>query len=163
MQTTDAVRAALELLNSVAASDQAEGASIAADIFHALNGNEWLSGPRYHFDAQNPEHSNVQVLERTLLQRVRSDPATDAASSMVWALGKRYNPELRSFFIEVIEKTLAERAPALYQAIIALDNLDEPCLRNVGTFSAQDHDHNRRLAQRVLAAAAQDSSHDLHE
>jgi hypothetical protein len=150
----DAITAATALVRSKRTQDQAQGGTIAAAVFEALNGNAWWGGSEHHFNPQAADDRNVLELERALMEAVRCDAHAAAAGTMVWALGKRYKPELRAFFLEVLQQTLAKTPPALYQALTALNTLDEPCLRDVHSFSAEDHDRNRQLAEAVLRSVS---------
>lgn len=85
----DALSAANILIHSDFRSDQAEGAWLAADVFEALNGNEWRPHPRYCFDSHSADESSIASLEQALLHAARSDPAADVTGVMVFALGKR--------------------------------------------------------------------------
>jgi hypothetical protein len=52
--------------------------------------------------------------------------------------------------------TVRPETPDTSETPAPLNNLDEPSLRSVHSFCAQDHEHNRDLARRVLQAASQE-------
>jgi hypothetical protein len=68
----------------------------------------------------------------------------------VFALGKRYDPDLTGFFVEVLRNYLTGDAGVLYQAMIALDNLGAPVFGGRTSMSVLAEAENRALAAEFL-------------
>ena len=72
-------------------------------------------------------------------------------SSAYWALGKRHDPRDLTSLVAVLHRELPRDADAVYQILIALENLGEPVFppEQRGR-SSRDHESNRAAAQRYL-------------
>lgn len=89
-----------------------------------------------------------------LVKRIENPEEGDARflPSMFFALGKRYDPTLLTFFRTALRSALAASPESIYQILIALDNLDETVFapdRN-DSFSVLDEELNRRDALAYL-------------
>ena len=63
-------------------------------------------------------------------------------------LGKKHDPELKAFFITRLKNTIDSNIKAAYQAMIALDNLNEAILTN--SSSITEHELNYKLGKQYL-------------
>ena len=73
-------------------------------------------------------------------------------SSAYWALGKRHDPRDLTSLVAVLHRELPRDADAVYQILIALENLGEPVFPpEHRAHSSRDHDSNRAAAQRYLS------------
>jgi hypothetical protein len=81
----------------------------------------------------------------------------DAAQrgAVVWVLGKFHRPELRGFFERVLREELAGEGAVLWQALVALDNLEPGILRENGGGSILDVERNRVIARERLERIAE--------
>lgn len=67
--------------------------------------------------------SNAVLQVKVFLEQVEAgNPLTGTA---IFALGKRFDPGLKVFFIKMLRKILDINSHAVYQTLIALNNLDE--------------------------------------
>jgi len=85
------------------------------------------------------------ALQRFARDAEVSDPLVGTA---IWALGKRFDTELKSFFVDMLERTYQTNPHAGYQCMIALDNLNEDILPGGG--SAMEIQRNTGLAEAYL-------------
>ena len=123
-------------------------------LFDQANGRELAS----YETSQLLEHSlngeDPVSISKLLVDLIRRDKSLDAyyRLAVYWALSKRYDKELIPFFVErlIIELTLGDEA--IYQLLIALDNLDEAVFGQDrdGSYSILDTDLNRRDAKLYL-------------
>jgi hypothetical protein len=93
------------------------------------------------------EREVVKALER--LARAGDPPAP--AAGAVFALGKRHDRALEGLFVELLREHVDGDANVLYQAMIALDNLDVPVFAGRDSMSVFDVEVNRLLARKYLA------------
>jgi hypothetical protein len=93
------------------------------------------------------EREVVKALER--LARAGDPPAP--AAGAVFALGKRYDPGLEGLFLDLLREHVDGDANVLYQAMIALANLDVPVFAGRDSMSVFDTEINRTLARKYLA------------
>ena len=100
-----------------------------AYIFERENGNEKSDNEKEIISESGLADYNADVLEREVIDGLENgfyDGSTDRISAY-WALGKRFNRTL----IPIFQKWLRQEydlndAPAVYQLLIALGNLEEP-------------------------------------
>ena len=85
------------------------------------------------------------ALQRFAREAEVSDPLVDTA---IWALGKRFDTQLKSFFVDMLERTYRTNPHAGYQCMIALDNLNEDILPGGG--SVMETQKNTGLAEAYL-------------
>lgn len=91
--------------------------------------------------------ADVRELRSAMIERVRRSPTGMA----VWALGKCLDAELRPLFIEAMESFVDHNPAALYQAMIALQDLGEDPFAGRGELAVTDVDQNVRDARNYLA------------
>jgi hypothetical protein len=77
-----------------------------------------------------------------------ADPTDSLIGSAVWALGKRHDPALQSFFITVLRRTYRVNPSAGYQCLAVLSVTDPNILPGGG--SVMEEDRNTRLAADYL-------------
>ena len=94
--------------------------------------------------------ADLKLLRDRLVELVRTRPPAQVASAAVFALGKLFDKQLQPFFIEVLRNHLHGDAGVLYQAMIALDNLDVEVFAGQRSMSILDEQLNRELAARFL-------------
>jgi hypothetical protein len=85
-----------------------------------------------------------------LVRFVEAQPDHPNVPTAVWALGKLFDKELKPLFEEVLRHHVEGDSGALYQAIIALDNLDVDFPEAHGSYSLDDVEKNRRMARAYL-------------
>jgi len=144
-------------LRSESLPDREDAAMWAASLFQIFTGAKPFD-PSVDPSKDDLDASVVQELSDVLERDVRANPAAPDVGSMVWALGKRLDPGLRSVFALALGANLHGDPNTLHQALIALDNLEEPALADAGFFSAYEVERNRRLAYAVLCIQPADIS-----
>ena len=70
----------------------------------------------------------------------------------IFALGKRYDKNLKRFFVKILRRLLDSNPHALFQALIALNNLEENALPDDA--SATEYELNRKFAINYLKRVA---------
>jgi hypothetical protein len=147
----------LEGLRSESLRAREDAAMWAASLFQIFSGKKPFD-PSVHPSEEDLEPTAIQKLSDFLENCVRADPSAPDAWSNVWALGKRLDPGLRGLFAMVLAANLHGDPNALHQALVALDNLEEPALAEVDSFAALEVERNRRLAHAVLGLPVTDGS-----
>ena len=147
----------LEGLRSESLPDREDAAMWAASLFQIFTGKKPFD-PSVDASEEDLEPTAIQKLSDLLEKYVRADPSSPDVWSQVWALGKRLDPALRGVFVLVLAANLQGDPNALHQAIVALDNLEEPALADEPFFAAYEVERNRRLAQAVLGSDATDGT-----
>ena len=101
------------------------------------------------------DEAGVGALHSALLGLVEPDLSHPHADMIVWLIGKLARPTDRQLFEQALERGLAGDDGLLYQALIALDNLDA---LDAGTtsFAAFEVDKNRDLARAYLKRRAEE-------
>lgn len=126
---------------------------VVALIFEQANGN--LLGENDILLIENSGLSNcsAELLEAMLVEALNTERSPSYRSTAYWALSKRFNRELIPVFKKWMGEELQnQESAAVYQLLIALDNLEEPVFgedRN-GSFSATDTSLNVRDAKIYL-------------
>ncbi len=136
-------------LERLAAADPGEGIELAQSFFELANGNRlglWHPEVR----DQPATAAELEQMSERLVALARSGPPSIVGSA-VFALGKRSEPDLIPCFIEVMRAHLDRDAGVLYQAMIALDNLDVQVFPGRDSMSLHDEDENRAAAAAFLA------------
>lgn len=104
---------------------------------------------RHGLDGISPD-----LLARELCSLIQMESKGDCRDRQqsYWALGKRHDRALLPFFREQLGLELQRDLFAVYQILIALDNLSEPCFSadRQEQYSADDYDLNRRDAEAYL-------------
>jgi hypothetical protein len=80
-------------------------------------------------------------------------PGDSAVGSIYWALGKVGDPALRDFFIAALREQLNRNPGAVFQVMVALDNLGERIFGERRSRSIDDVVENRKAAEQYLAQA----------
>jgi hypothetical protein len=95
----------------------------------------------------------LQALQHELVRLVREDPRRPGAGAVIFALGKRDDRGLVGVLADGLRAHLDGDAEALYQALIALENLGEevPWVTDVQSIRAAAE--NRRTAEEYLRRA----------
>jgi len=113
-----------------------EAAELAADM---LQGSR---GPLSDEDAVE--------LTTALVERTAAPMSAGVSAALVFALGTSGDPRVKPAMIELLARFLDVDDNALYQAMIALENLDEDVLRGADG-SVHDVELNRARARAYLA------------
>ncbi len=88
--------------------------------------------------------------KQELVRLVEENPDHADLGTAVWAPGKLFDPLLKPLFESVLRRHLDGDAGVLYQAIIALDNLEVEFPEAEGSFSIYEEEKNRRMAGAYL-------------
>ena len=123
-------------------------------LFEQANGRELES---YDLDVIK-EHSLVghdpSVISNYLVDVIQSDSslAESYRTAVYWALSKRHDKGLISFFIERLATEVSLNSQSVFQLLIALDNLEENVFSEErgGSYSSLDDDLNLCDAQLYL-------------
>jgi len=78
----------------------------------------------------------------------KSSPSPSYLGLAVFALGKQCNIRNKALFVELLKELLEKRSVEIYQAMVALSNLNERILE--GSSSAIDIERNCLLAEKYL-------------
>lgn len=91
---------------------------------------------------------------RALVRLAREGDPPAPAAVAVFALGKRHDPTLEGFFVDLLREHVAIEGDVgvLYQAMVALDHLGLAIFNRRDGHSALDAEINRALAEKFLAA-----------
>lgn len=103
------------------------------------------------------DDAEVLQLRDALVARIRRWPHAQHVGLALWALGKLYDDSLLPVFVEALTALLAHDpvdATAVYQAMIALDNLEEHPFGDRQSVSAFDEQQNLADARAYLARRA---------
>jgi len=122
-------------------------------IFEQANGNRLDQNDRLLIEKSGLSHCCAESLEAALIEALNARPPLSYRSSAYWALSKRFNGSLIPAFKTWMIRELQEQdGGALYQLLIALDNLGEPVFGDdrKGSYSAMDTGLNIRDAKDYL-------------
>jgi hypothetical protein len=140
---------ALEAIGSGDPDVAAEGVRLSASFFeHSLGRVDGLDRDEVLAEPATP--AEVRQLRDRLADLVRAGAPAPVAGAAVFALGKLHDAELRPFFVGVLRRYLAGDAGVLYQAMIALDNLEVPVFAGARSASVRLEGENRALAAEFL-------------
>ncbi|HUJ57526.1 MAG TPA: hypothetical protein VLX92_03510 [Kofleriaceae bacterium] len=89
-------------------------------------------------------------LTTALVERTAAPMSAGVSAALVFALGTSGDPRVKPAMIELLARFLDVDDNALYQAMIALENLDEDVLRGADG-SVHDVELNRARARAYLA------------
>jgi hypothetical protein len=141
-----------EVLTALAAGDPdraADGIRLAVSFFeHARGRTEHLDRPEVTAHPADP--ADLSRLRKGLVDFVRAGAPSPIAGAAVFALGKLYDPTLTEFFVAVLRDHLHADAHVLYQAMIALHNLDVEVFAGRRSMSVRAEAENRALAAEFL-------------
>ena len=126
-----------------------------AYIFETANGNTPGDYETRVIDASGFRDTPPQELVDDILGSFREGDPDDVEYrlSAYWALSKRFDKNLLPFYRKQLEVEIeVEGAPAVFQLLIAIDNLDEPVFGTDrhGSFSDLDSELNIRDAKAYL-------------
>jgi succinyl-diaminopimelate desuccinylase len=96
---------------------------------------------------QEVSEAGERQLRDALIRFVRRRMEHPEMGMAVWALGKLHDPELRALFDEVLEHHLERDPNALYQALIALQNLGIRLPGEEQGMSVYEVERNRGMAR----------------
>ncbi len=89
-------------------------------------------------------------LSLSLQQLAIERPGDPSIGAVYWALGKLYDPSLITFFQAALKEQLNRNPGALYQVMIALDNLGEKVFGESRSYSIDDVAINIGHARKYL-------------
>ena len=122
-------------------------------IFEQSNGNTLDANDINIINNSGFNEYKISEIENMLVNSLVAEKSVSLRGSIYWALGKRFNkkliPNFRSWLKNEIE---LKEAGALYQLMIALDNLEEPIfdIDRDGSYSSLDKDLNLRDAKKYI-------------
>lgn len=121
----------------------------AASLFEQANGNVLDDYEKKLLADTGLENAQPEDVVSQLIEFVENARPTEPGIGFaIWALGKRFDPHLKKFFISCLKRALDPNPNALWQTIIALDNLEEEILPGGG--AVHDEERNRQLAEDYL-------------
>lgn len=130
---------------------------VVALIFEQANGNVLGENDILLIANSGLSNCSVELLEAMLVEALNTERSPSYRNTAYWALSKRFNRELIPVFKKWMgEELQKQESAAVYQLLIALDNLEEPVFgedRN-GSFSATDTGLNVRDAKIYLGKNA---------
>ncbi len=126
-----------------------------AYIFEKSNGNELGQYENRIIAESGLKELPIPELVTAVFQNLRTDRAEDDTyrTSAYWALSKRFDKKLIPFFQTCLRKELSVAGvPAVFQLLIALDNLTEPVFGadRHGSYGGHDVVLNVRDAETYL-------------
>ena len=126
-----------------------------AYIFELNNGNVLDDYEYKVIDKSGFKDIPADVLTDAILDNLNDDHSMDTTYRILayWALSKRFDTNLLPFFRDKLKLELSiDGIPAVFQLLIALDNLDQPVFGDDrdGSFSADDTELNIRDAKAYL-------------
>src|SRR5262249_14427100 len=140
---------ALDAIGDTDSEVAADGIRLAASFFeHSHGRTEGLDREEGLAEPAGP--ADLARLRGRLVDRRRAGAAAPVAGAAVFALGKLYDPGLTGFFVEVLQRHLHGDANVLYQAMIALDNLDVDVFAGRRSMSVLAEAENRAMAAEFL-------------
>lgn len=114
---------------------------VAALVFEQANGNRLDENDVRLIQNAGLGNCAPEFLEAALVEALTAEPPASYRSMAYWALSKRFNNGLIPLFKKWMHRELGnQESGAVYQLLIALDNLEEPVFgsdRN-GSVSAAD-------------------------
>jgi hypothetical protein len=126
-----------------------------AFLFARANGNKLGEYEQGELEKCGLSKADPDQLAEQLLQAIEDDDSCDATlrGASYSALGKRFDKSLLPFFRRSLRRELARDMHAIYQIMIALDNLNEPIFSEArdGGYSSSEIDLNRTDAEGYLA------------
>lgn len=127
-----------------------------AYIFEKNNGNALGMFENRVIDESGLKDTPVQILADAIVETLSEDYSEEISfrSEAYWALSKRFDKTLIPFFQARLEKELAiPGVPAVFQLLIALDNLTEPVFGTDrdASYAGHDVELNIRDAKAYLA------------
>ncbi|MCP4290781.1 MAG: hypothetical protein GY780_02980 [bacterium] len=130
-----------------------------AYIFEKNNGNTLGPFENKVIDESGLKDTPVQILADAIVDNLSEDYSEDISfrSEAYWALSKRFDNTLIPFFRARLKNELSvPGVPAVFQLMIALDNINEPVFGKDrdGSYAAHDVELNIRDARVYLKKTA---------
>ena len=122
-------------------------------LFEKENGNELDQSSIRDIQKEGLADANPHDLVNSIISYL--DSATDddpLLGTAIFALGKLYDSSLKGLFVEMLRRSLDNNPHALYQTLVALDNLEQNVLPGGGSFN--EYERNKRLAKDYLKREA---------
>jgi hypothetical protein len=95
---------------------------------------------------------DVERLKQALVAFVRCHPHHPQLCSAIFGLYYLAAPDTKRLFIEVLRDCLGRDSDALYQTLVALQDLGEDVFGPVASTSAHDVEQNERIAREYLSS-----------
>lgn len=124
----------------------------AAFVFEATNGNMLGDWEKSEIEKHHLIGIDSFVLSLELVALIESaKSSTSERQTAYWALGKRHDESLISFFRKQLSIELKRDLLAVYQILIALDTFGEPVFKSeLLSESGNDLECHRRFAEQYL-------------
>lgn len=104
----------------------------------------------YWLSESGIEYIELDIITSELINFINKnlDFKNKLVSSAIFALGKKYDLNLKQYFIEIMSNSLTINMAVCYQAAIAVENLGEQIFK--GTVSSQDYAANSIQIEKFL-------------
>ena len=130
--------------------------SAAAFHFEKSNGSQLSEFEASEIERHGLSEIDPELVAKELRAAVHDNYKTDSTyrQQAYWALGKRFDSALIPFLRERLQLELRRDLIAVYEIMIALDNLEEPVFSNLRDCSVAMHEYelNRKDAEAYLDA-----------
>lgn len=128
----------------------------AASIFEAANGRTLDDWENSEIERHGLRGVDLNWLSGELMRWIVSEEkdVLPVRAVAYWALGKKFDSSLLPFFRKQLAVELARDTHAVYQIMIALDNLNERVFSDGrgGSYSSDEHELNSSDSARYLEA-----------
>ena len=107
--------------------DDFEDIWIAGDLLYKLKVENYRSGVDF-VDIETITQEEGERLKEALIEAIQRTDNVDILGSLIWTLGKSYDPSFKRLYIEYLIKFVISGEAsnhALYQTLIALANIGE--------------------------------------
>jgi hypothetical protein len=107
--------------------DDFDDAWIAGDLLYKLKSKNYCSGVDF-IDTEIITQEKGEKLKEALVEAIQRTDNVDILGSLIWTLGKSYDPSFKRLYIEYLIKFVTSGKAsnhALYQTLIALENIGE--------------------------------------
>lgn len=122
-------------------------------LFEKENGRELDQGSIRAIEKEELAGADPPEIAGLIIKFLESSPNDDPLlGTAIFALGTRYDPSLKGLFVKMLRRTLDNNPHALYQTLVALDNLDGNVLQ--GDSCLNEYEQNKRLAEDYLKRVA---------
>lgn len=126
----------------------------AAYLFDKANGNKLTEFEADEIERHGLSEIDPELVARELRSTVCEDYKTNSTyrQHAYWALGKLFDANLIPFFKERLAEELRRDLIAVYQILIALDNLEQPVFSEGrdGSVAMHEYEMNRADAKAYL-------------
>jgi hypothetical protein len=93
---------------------------------------------------------DVIQLKEAVIQYIRQHPMEAEAGGAIWALGRAFDFSMKPILIQALRAQVDRDPGAMFQAMIALVNIDEDVFAGNTSMSLIDVEKNRDLARAYL-------------